>query len=259
MDRTPSTTAANRAAKAGEAPIRRPDASALYRPAHIPADQRPAFIAIVAAAALVAAVLFSVYCTNVVGTNRETRESVEAALNLGASIDAPALTSCVNMNGAAVKESLEQAGYTIVDVNALKGKASETSFDFVKIPQDMSIDEAAAAYLSGVETIDPGTAACLLSGSYRLEQTSSPTTDLRLHYADFQATDAASAIDAAIDRQGFDAASATAIAKDASGNSYRSGTVNGMTWTVSTCPLNEVYHVKGLPETAMYVGVRLSA
>jgi hypothetical protein len=267
MDRMPSTTEPNRAPETRAAPLRAgvggpvcyPDASALYRPARIPAAERPALFAILAAAIVIAAMLFGTYYGNVVSTNRETQESVDAALARGATIDAPVLTSCVNMDGAAVKESLQNAGYTIIDVDEIKGAASTGSFDLVKIPQDMGVDDAVAAYLSGVESIDPATAARFLSGSFRLEQTNAPTTDLRLHYADFQAADADSTIDAAIEAQGFDASTASASAKDASGNTYRTGSANGMTWTVSTCPLNEVYNVKGLPETAMYVGIRLTA
>lgn len=239
--------------------IRYPDATALSRSAHIPAAQRPVFAAILVAAALIAALLFGAYYTNVVATTRETQASVDAALTRGATIDAPVLTSCVNMDGTALKTTLEEAGNTVIDVKEMKGGTGTASFDLVKIPSDMGVDDAARAYLVGIESIDPATAARFLSGSYRIEQTSAPTTDLRLHYADFQSTDAESAIDAAIAQQGFDATTASQSAKDASGNTFRTGTTNGMTWTVSTCPLDEVYHVKGLPETAMYVGVRLSA
>ena len=267
MKRMPSKTASNRAHETSAErqsasvprPVRYPDASALWRPERIPAAERPAFLAILAAAVVIAAMLFGAYYANVVSTNRETQASVDAALARGATIDAPVLTSCVNMDGAAVKESLQNAGYTIVDVDQIKGTTSTGSFDLVKIPQDMTVDDAAAAYLAGVDSLDPATAAQFLSGSFRLEQTNAPTTDLRLHYADFQSTDADAAIDAAIAAQGFDASTASASAKDASGNTYRTGSANGMTWTVSTCPLNEVYNVKGLPETAMYVGIRLTA
>ncbi len=255
--KAPSGARGARAARPGA--IRYPDATALFRPAHIPAAQRPAFVAILLAAALIAAVVFGTYYTNVVATSRETQASVDAALTRGATIDAPMLTSCVNMDGTALKTTLEEAGNTVVNVKELKGGSGTASFDLVKIPSDMGPDDAARAYLVGIESIDPATAARFLSGSYRIEQTNAPTTDLRLHYADFQATDAESAIDAAIAQQGFDATAASDPAKDASGNTFRTGTTNGMTWTVSTCPLDEVYHVKGLPETAMYVGVRLSA
>ena len=49
---------------------------------------------------------------------------------------------------------------------------------------------------------------------------------------------------------------------DSAGNTYRSGTIkaNGTAydWRVSAIPLSSVYKIKGLPDTAIYVGVRMT-
>ena len=47
------------------------------------------------------------------------------------------------------------------------------------------------------------------------------------------------------------------------GNTFKQGTVEAnettYTWRVSAIPLSDMYDISGLPETATYVGGRLSA
>ncbi len=50
---------------------------------------------------------------------------------------------------------------------------------------------------------------------------------------------------------------------DDSGNTYQAGVVSTdagtCNWRVSVIELNEVYDISGLPNTAFYVGIRLTA
>ena len=81
-------------------------------------------------------------------------------------------------------------------------------------------------------------------------------------------TDTAAAIakkDAAIAAEGFDPATIAedGMGVDEVGNTFKQGTVDvdgtAYTWKVSALPLSEMYDISGLPETAVYVGVRLSS
>lgn len=50
---------------------------------------------------------------------------------------------------------------------------------------------------------------------------------------------------------------------DEVGNTFQTGTVDidgdTYTWRVSAAPLSDKYDIKGLPGTAAYVGIRLTA
>ena len=50
---------------------------------------------------------------------------------------------------------------------------------------------------------------------------------------------------------------------DEVGNTFQTGTVDiddvTYTWRVSAAPLSDKYDIKGLPSTAAYVGIRLTA
>ena len=59
------------------------------------------------------------------------------------------------------------------------------------------------------------------------------------------------------------ASEADGMGVDEVGNTFKQGTVDvdgtAYTWKVSALPLSEMYDISGLPETAVYVGVRLSS
>ena len=86
---------------------------------------------------------------------------------------------------------------------------------------------------------------------------------MRLRYTDFSSGGIEAAVEAAIAAEGFDASTASETAVDEAGNTYRTGSVdvNGTTytWRVSAIALSEVYSISGLPESATYVGVRMTA
>ena len=70
------------------------------------------------------------------------------------------------------------------------------------------------------------------------------------------------ALQAAAAAEGFDLSTAGEPAEDEAGNTYLAGSMdaNGTTynWRISAIALSDVYSVKGLPETAVYVGIRIS-
>ena len=72
-------------------------------------------------------------------------------------------------------------------------------------------------------------------------------------------------IEGYIAAEGFDPATIAedGMGVDEVGNTFKQGTVDvdgtAYTWKVSALPLSEMYDISGLPETAVYVGVRLSS
>ena len=68
----------------------------------------------------------------------------------------------------------------------------------------------------------------------------------------------------AIQSEGFDGEDCemTKECVDESGNTFKSGTVQTEDetyfWRVSAVKFNDAYSIKGMPETAIYVGIRMT-
>ena len=86
-----------------------------------------------------------------------------------------------------------------------------------------------------------------------------------VRYADFSSSSLEAAIQSAIAAEGFDTTtiSSNGIDTDEVGNMFEAGTVDiedtTYTWRVSATALSDKYDIKGLPDTAAYVGIRLTA
>ena len=152
-------------------------------------------------------------------------------------------------------QTFTDAGFTLYERVPL-GTNAEGGFDVVKLPSDVPLEEAGLLYLQGINNISAASAAKLLNGSWDLEVSRKSGTVLRLHYADFTATDADSAIFSAMESQGLDSTMVTDSGVDDAGNTYQAGTADGYTWRISVIGLSEVYKSSGLPATAQYVGIR---
>ena len=136
----------------------------------------------------------------------------------------------------------------------------EAALELIKLPSDVSELDAGLMYNKGVSKLSASEAALLLNGSWTLDADRSDGTSMRLRYADFSS----GSLDAAI-AEGFDPATIAedGMGVDEVGNTFKQGTVDvdgtAYTWKVSALPLSEMYDISGLPETAVYVGVRLSS
>lgn len=88
---------------------------------------------------------------------------------------------------------------------------------------------------------------------------------MNVRYADFSSGDVNAAVQAAVAAEGFDPATVPEDGQgvDEVGNTFMTGTVDvdgsTYTWRVSAIALSEVYDISGLPDTAVYVGIRLTA
>lgn len=249
----------NKRAAAGS--VRYMDGSSLQRPLTMPANFWP----IVAAIALVA--LFIGYRGahqfnyNVVNHDDRVQESVMAQVNRGVSQDVPVLSELRGMDDETILQSFTDAGYTYVDMNEING-SGEASVDIIKLPSDMSVDEASIAYTEGASKLDSTMAAKFLSASWRLTVMRESGYSYSVKYADFASADSASAVQAAMTAQGLAESNIGESGVDDSGNSFQEGTIDidGTTyrWSISVCNLSAVYDISGVPDTAQYVGVRFT-
>lgn len=246
-----------------EGPVRYLDGSGLERPLDMPKPQIAIMIAFVVVAALIGGYLLFNVLDAVKGGAARAQASVEENLSREVSYDLPSLTSYIAMNDDEIKQALADAGLTVID----KGGMSEdpdAALELIKLPADVSELDAGMMYSKGVSKLTASEAALLLNGSWTLDADHSEETSMRLRYADFSSGSLDAAIDSAIAAEGFDPATVAedGMGVDEVGNTFKQGTVEASgttyTWKVSAIPLSEMYDISGLPDTATYVGVRLS-
>ena len=220
-----------------DGPVRYLDDSGLRRPLDMPRPQIAIMFAFVLVAALIGGYLLFNVLDAVRGGTARAQASVEENLSREVSYDLPALTSYITLNDDEIKQAVADAGLTVIDKGGMSDDP-EAALELIKLPSD---------------------------GSWTLDADRSDGTSMRLRYADFSSGSLDAAIDAAIAAEGFDPATIAedGMGVDEVGNTFKQGTVDvdgtAYTWKVSALPLSEMYDISGLPETAVYVGVRLSS
>ena len=233
-----------------DGPVRYLDDSGLRRPLDMPRPQIAIMFAFVLVAALIGGYLLFNVLDAVRGGTARAQASVEENLSREVSYDLPALTSYITLNDDEIKQAVADAGLTVIDKGGISDDP-EAALELIKLPSDVSELDAGLMYNKGVSKLSASEAALLLNGSWTLDADRSDGTSMRLRYADFSS----GSLDAAIAEDG--------MGVDEVGNTFKQGTVDvdgtAYTWKVSALPLSEMYDISGLPETAVYVGVRLSS
>lgn len=238
--------------------MRHPDATILLRPFDPP---KTVIIAAIVGA-IIAACIGGFFASKAIdqilhGAERKAA-TVEENINRGVSYDFPQMSEFISLDDDSILQKLSDAGYTTYEFSA-EGE----SLDVMKLPSDTTLADAAIVYAGGLGNMDAVTASKYLVGSWRLTVDRTEGVDMSVKYADLQATDAASAIQTALDSQGWTAPEGAELQTDSVGNTYIKGTVDTdagkCTWRVACCPLSGVYDISGLPETAQYVGIHITA
>ena len=229
--------------------IRYMDGSSLLRPMDMPRSQQIVMAVFVVIAVIIGVRLAAGAITAVNDSNTQNKASVEENLSRTVSYNLPVLTQMADMDDQAILDSLSAAGYTVYNRTA-EGTAG---LDLVKLPEDVTVADAAAMYAKGVGGLSASQAALLLNGSWTLTVDRSDTLTMAVKYADFSSSTLEAAIQAAVAAEGFQAASASTDT-DEVGNTFQTGTVDiddvTYTWRVSAAPLSDKYDIKGLPSTA---------
>lgn len=236
------------------------DGSPLARPFDMPLAKK----AVVGVVVLAAIFLGAMFVNNtVLATFREqaaAEQAIKGNLARAASIESlPKIEKLVNLNDAGIKEAFEDAGYTIYDASNL---GDSEDLVLYRIPEDITLDEAAELYSQGVSSLDAVQATKLLNGAWQFVAERSGVTTMVVRYADFTTADPEVALENALDKVGFDPESVTDSGVDDSGNTYQIGTVKAddttCTWKISALPLSDMFSISGMPEDACYIGIRLT-
>lgn len=245
-----------------EGGIRYIDGSALRRPLNLPKNRLPIALGFAVIAAVIGIFLASNILSSTMHAAERAAASVDENLAREVSLDMPAMSTLTGMDATGIKNTVDGFGLNIYTVSSDEDIANGT-LEIVKMPSDVSIEEGMVYYSQGIANLDGPDAALLLNGMWLMQFDSADGYNLAVRYVDFDSGSIDAAIEAAIAAQGFDSASATDLQVDESGNTYRTGTFDagGATynWRVSAIPLSAVYDISGLPDSAVYVGVRTTA
>ena len=243
-------------------PVRYLDGSSLARPFDLPKRTIAALCAFVLVAAVIGGVFLYNFLDTVLNASAREQASVEQNLARDVSYDLPQLASLIAADDAAIRQAFADAGYTIYD-NTDPNEFAAGGMDLIKLPSDVTEVDAALLYAQGVSNLSAADAAKLLKGSWTFTVSRNDYVDMRVKYADFSSGSVEAAVQTAIASEGFDPATAGEMAVDESGNTFQEGTVAAgdatYHWRVSAIKLSSVYDIKGLPDTAVYVGIRLYA
>ena len=198
------------------------ESKGLKRPFAMPVAQR-----VIAAVIVVAAIFigYTIVDRVVLNTYREAaafQTAIETNLARPASIDTiPAIATLMPLENDAIVASLGESGAKVYDMTSLND-----SYDLMlcKVPDDMTAEQVAALYAKGIGTLDAPQATQLLNGSWTLGVDRANGT-MVVRYADFKTGDPQIAVQNAIAKEGFDAASITESGTDDSGNTYSMGSI----------------------------------
>lgn len=235
--------------------VRHLDASVLTRPFDPPKSIAVACIVGAVVAAVIGGMLASKAIDQVLHGAERKAATVEENINRGVTYDLPPLAHYISLDDEGIRAALTEAGYELFDRTEEGGM-----LDIMKLPSDTTVADAAVAYAMG--TMDAVTASKYLVGAWELTCDREEGIDLSVKYADLQSADAAAAIQSALDSEGWTMPEGVELQTDSVGNTYVEGTMTtdmgDCSWRVAACPLEDVYDIDGLPETAQYVGIRLT-
>lgn len=238
-----------------------PDVSVLDRPLDMPSSIRSGLLIFLAIAAVIGAIILFRYFDVVVSA--PAREAAQVTENVTKHVpyNLPVLLDLMPETDAEMMATLSESGDTLFERTPV-GSNEEGGFQVVRLPEGVSVADAAAIYLTGIDKANASSASRLLNGAWNLTVTREAPYSVSLRYADFSSGSIETAIQNALLTEDLDATEESESGVDDSGNTYVSGLVDKddvtYQWRVSVIPLSDVYEIKGLPDDALYVGVRLT-
>lgn len=235
---------------------------ALSRPLDMPAPVRRGLAGVLAVAVVIGAIMLFMYYNDVVNAPARDQAALEENLAREVALDLPPLASYMALSDQQIMDELTATGATLYERTPL-GTLEAGGFTVIKLADGVSLADAGAFYLAGINNLSAANAVKLLNGSWEFEVGRESGTNLYVSYADFSAGSVEVAVQNAIEAEGLSEAEIADSGIDESGNTYATGSIETeagtCTWRVSAVPLSDLYHVSGLPKTAYYVGVRFIA
>ena len=213
-------------------------------------------------AAVIGCLFLGRYFDQIMNEPIRQQQTLQENLAREVSYDFPLLSSLMPLSDEEIMTALTDAGYTLYERTPV-GTDPDGGFEVIKLPADVSLEEAGLMYVQGIDKLSAGDAVKLLKGAWTLTVSRKAGDDMRLRYADFASGTIEKAVQGAMQVEGLENAEVTDSGVDDSGNTYQAGVVstdNGTyNWRVSVIELDEVYDISGLPNTAFYVGIRFTA
>ena len=254
----PQTANAPRSAE--HDPVVYPDGSVLLRPQE-PKGARLIAAAVIVIAAIILGVIGAMQiANNFIYAADNQKAEIETMLRAGCTYDAPALINYAGMGNEDFTSALQAAGYTL---HALPATSEANDIDVVKTNGKAKEADIDSFYTTSETDSNATSAVAILQNSWRLSVNRSTGESLRIRYADFTSGSIEAALKTAMATQGLSDDQVSAEGTDESGNTYKEGVIeaNGTTysWRISATGLSEVYSIKNLPESAFFVGIRLTA
>lgn len=233
---------------------------ALSRPLEMPKSMR-GIIAIFVVIAIVIGGFAIAFCFDkIVNEPVREQERLQESLARDIALDLPPLLHYIMLDDAGIDATIQE---TYRNVLVLSTPEEDGNLEVVKLPLDVSVDDAAVLYARGIENLSALQTVRLLNGSWDLRIDRLTSLVMSLHYADFKSESLAAALNVAMEAEGL---SQDLIEEqgddDGFGNAFASGHVETeigiFSWRISACPLSAVYSVSGMPSNATYVGVKIS-
>jgi hypothetical protein len=237
------------------------DGSSLNRPIGMPRWAQILTAVFVAVAVIIGIKIGSDAIGTVAGNNAANQATLEQNLTRSVSYNLPVMSTLAGVDNETIVTNLNNQGYVVYNQTA----EGSTDLELVKLPADVTLAEATTMYAKGVSSLSAADAAKLLNGSWTLSIDRSDGETIAVKYADFSSSSLEAAISSAIVAAGFDPATTPEDGKgtDDLGNTYQTGTIDidgaSYTWRVSATALSNKYSISGLPESAAFVGIRLTA
>lgn len=239
-----------------------PNVDSLSRPSHLPSSARLMIGIIIGVAIIVAAIIFFLYYDASKFAPEREQEAVAEAISEANDLSLPNLLGMVDKTNQEVFDELKDAGGTYYEKVAVSDASSQC--EIIKLPEGISVVEAAAMYSTGISKIKTLEAISLLDGLWDLELDRRNGENISLHYVDFNSGSVEAAIKEAKRLEELDRGTETDSGEDDGfGNTYATGTImiNGNTygWTVSALKLTSFYSLSNIPDSVAYVGIRIKS
>ncbi|MCD8316184.1 MAG: hypothetical protein LUB61_02095 [Eggerthellaceae bacterium] len=239
------------------------DSSALERPQKLPISVRLVLILFIIVACIIGIIFLSGYFQTTIVDPEIEAQTLEENLTRESPLNLPVLSDFVHMDNATIQQTLTDEGDTLYNATS-DDEAEENEMTLIRIPSDMTLDQAILLYLQGVNNLSASDAALLLNGLWTLDVTQGDySANMSLHYADFTSGSTDEALNNAIASQNIDVSQITETGVDDAGNTYAKGTIylddGTYNWRVSVIELSEVYDIEEFPDDAQYVGIRLTS
>lgn len=170
----------------------------------------------------------------------------------------PLVTDVINLDDEGILQLFADNGYEWYDMT----NANDGTLTLFKMPDGVSVDEGEALLVRGIDSLNSAQASKILQGSWYFAADRVGGTSMVTRYVDFSTGVPEVALQNALAKEGIDPESQSDAGLDDHGNAYITGNIEvdgePCTWRISAIPLKEIYDVSGLPDNAVYVGVRIT-